>query len=119
MMTRRDWFQRVALGSVGLAALVGAPGWVFSSTHAGRRLACEYLRQQYLDFTDRFGFSPSKIRVGRELYETFVRELEENERVIWQLPTAERQYAAWLPESFLFKGSVVEEYGEGWTVRLR
>jgi hypothetical protein len=82
-------------------------------------VACEYLRSEYLRFTERFGFSPTRIRVGHELFETFVAELQANERLIAQLPTAEQQYAAWLPEQFLFKGSLVQEHGDGWSVWLR
>ena len=111
--------RRLAGGVVGLVAALHAPGWVLSSTETGRRLACAYLRGEYLAFTQRMGFSPTVIQVGRKLFNTFLDEVLAHERRIQQLPLAQQLSAPWLPDEFFFKGSVVREYGDGWRIRLR
>jgi hypothetical protein len=117
-MKRRRFLQLLAGGVVGTAAVLHAPGWVLSSTRPGRRLACEYLRGQYLAFVQAHHSPPYRIIVGRDLFEALERELVFNERFIESLSTLREQYEALAPEHLLFKAARVQWLGPGWDAQL-
>jgi hypothetical protein len=115
-MKRRSFLQLLAGGIVGTAAVLHAPGWVLSSTKPGRRLACEYLRGQYLAFVQAHQKPPYRIEVCRDLFEALEHELVANERFIERLPTLRAKYEAMLPEHLMFKAARVLPTGSGWDV---
>jgi hypothetical protein len=117
-MKRRRFLQLLAGGVVGTAAALHAPGWVLSSTAPGRKLACEYLRTQYLAFVQLHHKAPYRIVVGKDLYDAFEGELVANERFIEKLSTLREQYEALSPEHLLFKAARVQWLGPGWDVQL-
>jgi hypothetical protein len=86
-MNRRDFLKRFGVGVAAAAALAQVPVAVvqaLDTAEAGKRLACEYMRRVYNEFSRGRGLAglPRRMFVSPGLFEAYEGELMANERFV-------------------------------------
>lgn len=115
-MNRRRFVQLFAGGIIGTAAALHLPGSLVARTDLGRRSACELLRRAWLGYYEVHHREPSRLIVGRDLFDAFGEELTVNQRFTSAMSDADA-YNHWIPERWLFKNSRVQASARaGWTI---
>lgn len=113
-MNRRSFLHRIGAGAVAALVLARVPASAINSIglHSlSRDRIREQMRQIYNDAVNG-GAHPREIQLGREAYDTYERDLLQNERFISYETDKNGD------ECLVFRAAIVRPVGSGWGMRL-